>query len=62
MTGEGGPSIVWEENFFLKFIRDSINIKFYLNLTQVFIVSIKNLALLPKINSSLGGILCSVPQ
>ena len=62
MTGEGWPSIVWEENFFLKFIRDSINIKFYLNLTQVFIVSIKNLALLPKINSTLGGILSSLPQ
>ena len=62
MTSEGWPNIVWEENFFLKFIRDSINIKFYLNLTQVFIVSIKKLALLPKINSSLGGILCSLPQ
>ena len=53
----GWPGFVWEENFFPRFNCDAINIKFYVNLTQVFIVSIKKLVLLPKINKLLGGIL-----
>ena len=39
----GWPGFVWEENFFPRFNCDAINIKFYVNLTQVFIVSIKKL-------------------
>ena len=62
MTAEGWPTIVWEGNFFPKFNCDAINIKLYLNLTQVFIVSIKKLALLPKINSTLCGILSAQVQ
>ena len=53
----GRPRIVWEEHFFPTFNCDAITIKFYLNVTQVFIVSIKKPVFLPKINKLVGGIL-----